>query len=144
MQPLLIDCDALQHQGFAHLAATPLVLARVLITAPYYLFLDMLTLLTPCRQGSNDKAFHCVYQMEDENGDIGVKLAKELMAVAGEALKANITRLGPLVLPVSEQLLFFFNLVARKVLSSLRCSDMVSLAMHFDLCQTQLAWFPTR
>mmetsp|Transcript_18315 Transcript_18315/g.51291 ORF Transcript_18315/g.51291 Transcript_18315/m.51291 type:complete len:449 (-) Transcript_18315:627-1973(-) len=66
-------------------------------------------------KGSNDKAFHCVYQMEDPNGNVGVKLAKELMAVAGEALKANITRLGPLVLPVSEQLLFFFNLVARKV-----------------------------
>ena len=32
----------------------------------------------------------------------------------GEALKANITTLGPLVLPVSEQLLFAANFVARK------------------------------
>ena len=37
------------------------------------------------------------------------------MAVAGEALKTNITTLGPLVLPMSEQLLFFVTLVARKV-----------------------------
>ncbi len=29
--------------------------------------------------------------------------------------QANITTLGPLVLPISEQLLFFVNLVARKV-----------------------------
>uniref|UniRef100_A0A7S1SRG7 very-long-chain 3-oxoacyl-CoA synthase n=1 Tax=Tetraselmis chuii TaxID=63592 RepID=A0A7S1SRG7_9CHLO len=67
-------------------------------------------------KGSNDQAFHCVYQMEDDVGNVGVKLAKELMAVAGEALKANITRLGPLVLPISEQLLFFMNLVARNIL----------------------------
>jgi hypothetical protein len=34
----------------------------------------------------------------------------------GEALKANITTLGPLVLPFSEQLLFALNMVARKLL----------------------------
>ena len=34
------------------------------------------------------------------------------MAIAGGSLKANITTLGPLVLPYSEQLLFFFNLIA--------------------------------
>lgn len=45
----------------------------------------------------------------------GVYLSKDLMAIAGHALKANITTLAPLVLPVSEQLLFFTNLVARKV-----------------------------
>ncbi len=32
--------------------------------------------------------------------------------VAGEALKTNITTLGPLVLPASEQLLFFLVLVS--------------------------------
>jgi 3-ketoacyl-CoA synthase len=37
------------------------------------------------------------------------------MAIAGEALKANITTLGPLVLPLSEQLLFFGTLVCRKL-----------------------------
>lgn len=31
------------------------------------------------------------------------------------ALKKNITTLGPLVLPISEQLLFGLNLLARKV-----------------------------
>lgn len=36
--------------------------------------------------------------------------------MAGEALKINVTTLGPLVLPLSEQLLFLFNLVARKLL----------------------------
>ena len=57
----------------------------------------------------------CVYQREDDCGRTGVHLSKDLMRIAGHALKANITTLGPLVLPLSEQLLFFANLVARKV-----------------------------
>ena len=40
------------------------------------------------------------------------------MNVAGVALKANITTLGPLVLPLSEQLLFAGNLFARKALGA--------------------------
>ena len=46
---------------------------------------------------------------------VGVALSKNLMAIAGDSLKANITTLGPLVLPISEQLLFFMNLIGRKV-----------------------------
>lgn len=66
-------------------------------------------------KGSDDKCFSCVTQQEDENGKIGVSLSKDLMAVAGDALKTNITTLGPLVLPMSEQLLFFATLVGRKL-----------------------------
>ena len=65
--------------------------------------------------GSDDANYGCVFQREDETGRVGVHLSKDLMSVAGHALKANITTLGPLVLPISEQLLFFVNLVARKV-----------------------------
>ena len=53
-------------------------------------------------------------QKEDEEGKVGVKIGKELMKVAGMALKANITRLGPKVLPLSEKLIFAGNFVARK------------------------------
>lgn len=65
--------------------------------------------------GGRSDAYNCIFQAEDANKQQGVSLSKELMAVAGEALKANITTLGPLVLPLSEQLLFFANLVARKL-----------------------------
>jgi len=65
--------------------------------------------------GQDDAHYQCVYQREDENGKTGVHLSKELMHIAGHTLKANITTLGPLVLPLSEQILFFANLVARKV-----------------------------
>jgi 3-ketoacyl-CoA synthase len=71
-------------------------------------------------KGADDKNYNCVYQREDETGKVGVSLARELMAVAGDALKTNITTLGPLVLPFSEQLMFFVSLVRRKVLKGSR------------------------
>ncbi|XP_041003716.1 3-ketoacyl-CoA synthase 11 [Juglans microcarpa x Juglans regia] len=67
-------------------------------------------------KGADDKCFGCVTQEEDSTGKVGVTLSKDLMAVAGDALKTNITTLGPLVLPMSEQLLFFATLVGKKLL----------------------------
>ena len=69
-------------------------------------------------KGADDKAFNCVYQEQDGEGKTGVSLSKDLMAIAGGALKTNITTLGPLVLPVSEQLLFFATLVAKKLFNA--------------------------
>ncbi|XP_065860069.1 3-ketoacyl-CoA synthase 1 [Euphorbia lathyris] len=66
-------------------------------------------------KGADDKHYGCVYQREDKEGNVGVSLARELMAVAGDALKTNITTLGPLVLPLSEQFMFFLSLVRRKL-----------------------------
>ncbi|RZC81117.1 hypothetical protein C5167_043682 [Papaver somniferum] len=67
-------------------------------------------------KGADDNSYNCVYQREDEKGNVGVSLDRELMAVAGDALKTNITTLGPLVLPFTEQFMFFVSLVRRKVL----------------------------
>ncbi|XP_047964716.1 3-ketoacyl-CoA synthase 1-like [Salvia hispanica] len=69
-------------------------------------------------KGADDKSYNCVYQREDDKGTVGVSLARELMAVAGDALKTNITTLGPLVLPLSEQVMFLIRLVKRKVLGA--------------------------
>ncbi|KAK3132134.1 hypothetical protein QOZ80_6AG0516380 [Eleusine coracana subsp. coracana] len=66
--------------------------------------------------GSHDNAYRCVFQEEDEHGNVGINLNKDLMTIAGNALKANITAIGPLVLPASEQLLFAASFIARKVL----------------------------
>ncbi|KAF2911466.1 hypothetical protein DAI22_11g181600 [Oryza sativa Japonica Group] len=65
--------------------------------------------------GAADRAYRCVFQEEDDAAGVGVALSKDLMAVAGEALRTNITTLGPLVLPMSEQILFLASLVARRV-----------------------------
>ncbi|KAG9445170.1 hypothetical protein H6P81_016510 [Aristolochia fimbriata] len=69
-------------------------------------------------KGADENSYRCVYQKEDGDGKIGVSLARELMAVAGDALKTNITTLGPLVLPLTEQFKFLVTLFRRKLLDS--------------------------
>ncbi|KAL4339798.1 hypothetical protein GQ457_08G022200 [Hibiscus cannabinus] len=71
--------------------------------------------LVRTHKGADDKHYNCVFQREDDKGTVGVSLGRELMAVAGDALKTNITTLGPMVLPFTEQLMFFVTLVRKKV-----------------------------
>ncbi|KAL1540005.1 3-ketoacyl-CoA synthase 11 [Salvia divinorum] len=68
-------------------------------------------------RGADDRSYKCVFQEPDKEGALGITISKDLPAVAGEALKANISALGPLVLPVSEQLLFLATLIGRKYLN---------------------------
>jgi hypothetical protein len=49
-----------------------------------------------------------------DTGDLGVRLSKDLTAVAASALQKNMVTLGPLVLPFSEKFLFAVNLLKRK------------------------------
>ncbi|CAI9278590.1 unnamed protein product [Lactuca saligna] len=67
-------------------------------------------------KGSEDKSYRCVTQEEDKEGHVGIALNLDLMVIAGNSLKSNISSIGPLVLPASEQLLFVFNLIGRKFL----------------------------
>ncbi|KAK9841811.1 hypothetical protein WJX81_004571 [Elliptochloris bilobata] len=66
--------------------------------------------------GADDKAYRCVYQREDDAGVVGVELNRDLVKVASKALERNLTRMGPLVLPLGEKLRFALNLAARKLL----------------------------
>lgn len=68
-------------------------------------------------KGADDKAYRCVFEEQDKEGKVGISLSKDLMAIAGEALKSNITTIGPLVLPASEQLLFLLTLIGRKIVN---------------------------
>ncbi|CAI7792992.1 unnamed protein product [Closterium sp. NIES-53] len=65
--------------------------------------------------GADDKAYQCIHQKEDEKKIVGVMLSRELMSTAAKALKANVRSLGPLVLPLSEKLLFAAAYIARRV-----------------------------
>jgi len=64
--------------------------------------------------GSSDPSYQAVFQDMDAEGVVGVRLDKDLMKIAGEALKRNITTLGPLILPWSEQLRYFWSHFNRK------------------------------
>ena len=78
-----------------------------------------LTHLVRTHKGSDPRAFACVAQASDGAGITGVRLSKDLMAVAGAALKANITALGPLVLPFTEQAHFLTRVAARRAAAAL-------------------------
>ncbi|XP_019190777.1 PREDICTED: uncharacterized protein LOC109185251 [Ipomoea nil] len=71
-------------------------------------------------KGADDRAYRYVYEQEDPQGKFGINLSKYLMVIAGEALKSNITTIGPLVLPLSEQLLLLFTLIDRKIFNPKR------------------------
>lgn len=66
--------------------------------------------------GADDVAYECVFQREDDAGVVGVELNRDLVKVAGRALERNLTTMGPLVLPLSEQLKFAGALAARALL----------------------------
>ncbi|KAL7240444.1 hypothetical protein ACSBR2_006153 [Camellia fascicularis] len=68
-------------------------------------------------KGADDKAYRCVYEEQDPQRKVGISLSEDLMAIAGEALKSNITTTGPLVLPASEQFLFLMTLIGRKIIN---------------------------
>ncbi|KAL5225619.1 hypothetical protein ABZP36_012258 [Zizania latifolia] len=65
---------------------------------------------------AEDRAYRCAFQEEDDDGNTGVNLSRDLVAVAGKTLKANIAAIGSRVLPPSEKLLFALSFVARKLL----------------------------
>ncbi|RZC92717.1 hypothetical protein C5167_011799 [Papaver somniferum] len=65
-------------------------------------------------KGNEDRGYKCAYQEEDNTGSVGVTLSKDLTSVAEEALKSNLTTLGPLVLPIAEKVKFVVNYISRK------------------------------
>ncbi|CAM0943835.1 unnamed protein product [Alopecurus aequalis] len=69
---------------------------------------------------ARDADYRCVFQEEDDQGNTGIRLSKDLATTAGYALKNNIAAFGPLVLPASEQLLVALSMLKRKLLSGRR------------------------
>jgi len=61
-------------------------------------------LYTGRTQMSDDNSFNCVYEQEDSLGKKGIALSKDIVKVAGRALKHEFVQLAPHVLPIGEQL----------------------------------------
>ncbi|KAG6482005.1 3-ketoacyl-CoA synthase 11-like [Zingiber officinale] len=68
--------------------------------------------------GAEDQSFMAAAQAVDADGKLGVSLSKNLMAVAADALRINLTTLGPLILPTSEKLLYVAKWLAGRVMSN--------------------------
>lgn len=65
--------------------------------------------------GSDDRAYLSVYQGADNDGLEGVSLSRSLIHVASKALNINVSKLGPLVLPYSEQLRYAWMMIRRRI-----------------------------
>ncbi|GAB4830456.1 hypothetical protein Ancab_020169 [Ancistrocladus abbreviatus] len=63
----------------------------------------------------SDTSYNCIFQEEDSQGMKGITITKDLIAEACRAIEANLTTLGPLLLPISDQLLFAANYLIRKL-----------------------------
>jgi len=61
----------------------------------------------------NEDSFGCVYETEDVQNQRGVRLSKDIVKVAGRAMEKNFTRLGPYVLPISEQFKTVYSIAMR-------------------------------
>jgi predicted naringenin-chalcone synthase len=72
-------------------------------------------LYTQRTQISSEEALGCVWQCEDSSGHKGVYLSKDVPRIAGQALKHNLTAIGPYVLPVREQASVLFREAVRWV-----------------------------
>eukprot|EP00617_Octactis_speculum_P013059 CAMPEP_0185781460 /NCGR_PEP_ID=MMETSP1174-20130828/102524_1 /TAXON_ID=35687 /ORGANISM="Dictyocha speculum, Strain CCMP1381" /LENGTH=529 /DNA_ID=CAMNT_0028471449 /DNA_START=74 /DNA_END=1663 /DNA_ORIENTATION=+ len=72
------------------------------------------------KQGTDPTSYECVFECEDDEGNRGVRLSKQIVKVAGRAMEHNFTALGPYVLPVSEQLKVAWAWGGRYVTRNLR------------------------
>ncbi|XP_073132075.1 3-ketoacyl-CoA synthase 15-like [Henckelia pumila] len=70
--------------------------------------------LVRTHKGMDARSFKSIQIKEDSQGKQGLSVSKDIIEIGGQALKANITTLGPLVLPVSEQFHFFKSLIFKK------------------------------
>ena len=70
----------------------------------------------------NEDSFGCVYETEDVSNHRGVRLSKDIVKVAGRAMEKNFTRLGPYVLPISEQFKTVYSIAVRWLADKLKAS----------------------
>lgn len=80
-------------------------------------------LYTGRTQMTDEDSFKCVYEQEDVNGKRGVALSKDIVNVAGKALKQNFTRMGYHVLPIREQAKTIINRILIGLTMALRKTD---------------------
>lgn len=71
--------------------------------------------LVRTNRAEDDQSYACVFQEVDNENKVGVSISKNVMNVAGEALKTNMVLLGPMVLPLTEQFQYGLSLMLQKL-----------------------------
>ncbi|KAG9133813.1 hypothetical protein Leryth_026076 [Lithospermum erythrorhizon] len=64
---------------------------------------------------SSDTSYNCIFQEEDKQGFRGVTISKDLLVSAKNAISLNLITLGPLILPLSEKILFLLHFMKGKL-----------------------------
>jgi predicted naringenin-chalcone synthase len=77
----------------------------------------------------SQSSMECVYQTEDDLANTGVRLSKDIVKVAGQAMEKNFTAIGPYVLPFSEQFKVIGSLVAKYFFKLIGSKSKVSMYM---------------
>ncbi|KAI9076693.1 hypothetical protein K1719_041333 [Acacia pycnantha] len=65
--------------------------------------------------GFDDQAYTSAFREEDSQGNLGVTLQGDLLKVAGETLRTNITNLGLEILPFSEKFWYVVRVLKKKI-----------------------------
>ncbi|KAK9684855.1 hypothetical protein RND81_10G237200 [Saponaria officinalis] len=63
---------------------------------------------------SRDSSYNCIQLEEDPLGLKGVNVTKDLLVEANNAIIANLTSLAPLILPVSDKIMFWLSNLIQK------------------------------
>lgn len=71
-------------------------------------------------QVSEETSYNCVYQQADAEGNLGISLSKDIVKVAGRAMRRNFIQLAPYVLPLREQAKVVLNRFAIEGVSALK------------------------
>merc|ERR1712178_329649 len=80
-------------------------------------------------QMSDDESYGAVFEKEDSQGYRGVALSKEIVNVAGRAMKANYTQLGRNILPLSEKAKVVGSRVVAAVVSTARKNGLTEMSV---------------
>lgn len=81
-------------------------------------------LYTVCVQGTDKMSYECMYKTEDESGELGFALSKEIVnSIVGKCMEKKLTMRGPNILPISELAKVLFSVVSRRIKKNL-CSTL--------------------
>ncbi|PIN04925.1 Very-long-chain 3-oxoacyl-CoA synthase [Handroanthus impetiginosus] len=100
-------------------------------TAKYKLLYSLRT-----QRAFDDKGYYSAIREEDSDGFTGVTLKRDLLQVAGETLRSNITILGSKLLPYTELMLYMISIIKKKYLNKsteIHVPNFKRVVQHFCL-----------